>query len=368
MKRLIPILAGVFLLASGAFAQATFGEIEYVEGDVTLSRGVKSLGDLNIGDEILVDDFIRTGTDGVAVLTLGKTTGMRGSLTIKAKSAVYLRVTQEPSGPKTNLELVAGQIGSKVSKLSGSPTLRVSTDSTVMGVRGTSFGVSTSVSGNVLIYCSEGTVEASDGETTLAVPKGEAVEKRAEVALSRVPVAVSSPEDFADRWIAQEIEAFRANPARVIAAYEKRYAELGARFDAAMDKLQRSAALGKWMDEDRRGVRINPRSPETLREKKELMGSILEIRKILFIFERIYYRLDEADALVAGTSAEASNLRQGQTVGAFLRQFRDDRERLARMMVFFRNAERLYALRNEGGAGFPGLGGEDDDFFGSSSF
>jgi len=367
MKRVFPIVAGIFLFVSGAFAQGAFGEIEYVEGQVTLSRGSKNLGDLNIGDEVYVDDFVQTGSDGVAIVALNRTTGMRGSLTIKARSAVYIRLTQGSSGPKTTLELVAGQIGSKVSKLSGSPSLHVQTDSTVMGVRGTEFGVSASVSGNVLIYCSEGTVEASDGESTVAVPKGEAVEKRTAERLRRVPIAVSSPEDFANRWIADEIEAFRANPARVVAAYEKRYAELGSRFSAALDELQKSAALRKWMDEDRRGISVNPRSPETMREKKELVRNVIEIRKILFIFERIYYRLNEADALVSGSAAERAELRPGLTVGTFLRQFRDEREKLARMMAYFRHAEHLYSLRNEGGAGFPDLG-DDDDFFGSSDF
>ncbi len=130
--------------------------------------------------------------------------------------------------------------------------------------------------------------------------------------------------------------------ARVVASYEKRYTDLGARFASAMDELQRSAALRKWTDEDRRGVKISPRSAETLREKKELIGPILQIRKILFLYERIYYRLDEADALVDGTSAEGAEIRSGLTVGAFLRQFRDERENLARLMAQFRYAERLY--------------------------
>lgn len=368
MKRVFPIIIGLLIAVAGVFAQASFGEIEYVEGDVTLSRGVKSLGDLNIGDEVMVDDLIKTGSDGVAIVALSKATGMRGSLTIKPRSAVYVRVVQDPSGSKTTLELMAGQIGSKVSKLSGSPTLQVRTDSTVMGVRGTEFGVSSSVSGDVLIYCSEGTVEASDGETSVAVPKGNAVEKRGVERLRRIPIAVSSASEFADRWIAEEIEAFRANPARVVASYEKRYSDLGAQFSAAMDELQKKASFKKWMDEDRRGTSVNPRSPETLREKKEMIGSIMKIRKILFIYERIYYRLDEADALVSGTAAERSEIRPGLSVGAFLRRFREEREPLARSMAMFRYAERLYNLRNEGGAGFPGLGGDDDDFFGSSDF
>ncbi len=368
MKRLITISACLLVAAAAAAAQPLFGEIEYVEGDVTLSRGGKSQGDLNIGDEVLVDDFIKTGSDGVAVIALNRTTGMRGTLSVKSRSAVYVRMSQDSSGSKTTLELVAGQIGSKVAKLSGSPTLQVKTDTAVMGVRGTEFGVSTSVSGNVVIFCTEGSVEATDGESTVQVPMGKAVEKRPAERLRLLPVAVSSPDEFAKRWIADEIEAFRANPARVVAFYEKRYADLSVRFTSALDDLQRKAALRKWIEEDKAGTRVNPRSADTLREKKELVQSFLELRKILFLFERIYYRLDEAADLVSGTSGERAEIRPGLSVGAFLRQFREERERLAKMMAFFRYAERLYALRNEGGAGFPGLGGDDDDFFGSSDF
>lgn len=367
MKRLLLITA-CLLSAAAAAAQSLFGEIEYVEGTVTLSRGGKSLGDLNIGDEVQVDDFIKTGPDGTAVIALNRATGMRGTLSIKSRSAVYVRMTQDSSGPKTTLELVAGQLGSKVAKLSGSPTLQVKTDTAAMGVRGTVFGVSTSVSGNVVIYCTEGAVETTDGDSTIQVPAGKAVEKRPAERLRMLPVAVSNPDEFAKRWIADEIEAFRANPARVVAFYEKRYADLSGRFTAALDELQRKAALRKWIEEDKAGTRINPRSPDTLREKKELIQSFLELRKILFLFERIYYRLDEAVDLVSGTPGERAEIRPGLTVGAFLKQFRDERERLAKMMAFFRYAERLYSLRNEGGAGFPGLGGDDDDFFGSSDF
>ncbi|HRZ90455.1 MAG TPA: hypothetical protein P5117_13320, partial [Spirochaetia bacterium] len=127
MKRLIVIAACLLTVVSAAAAQTLFGEIEYVEGDVTLSRGGKSLGDLNIGDEVQVDDFIKTGPDGAAVIALNRSTGMRGSLSVKPRSAVYVRMSQDSSGSKTTLELVAGQIGSKVAKLSGSPTLQVRT-------------------------------------------------------------------------------------------------------------------------------------------------------------------------------------------------------------------------------------------------
>ena len=44
MKRLLTISACLLVAAAAAAAQPLFGEIEYVEGDVTLSRGGKSQG------------------------------------------------------------------------------------------------------------------------------------------------------------------------------------------------------------------------------------------------------------------------------------------------------------------------------------
>ena len=42
-------------------------------------------------------------------------------------------------------------------------------------------------------------------------------------------------------------------------------------------------------------------------------GYLLNIRKVLFIFERVYYRMDEISDLVAGTPDEKRAIRPGQT-------------------------------------------------------
>lgn len=367
MKRTVTALV-LILAAAALWAQDAkpFGMVNYVEGTVTVIRAGKPLkAALNIGDDVFPDDMIKTLADSYVVIDLAKSTGMAGTLTIKTKSVVYLRLSPDATKPRSTIELISGQVGSKLAKIAGTPTFQITTDSAVMGVRGTAFTVATSPTGSVLVLCTEGAVAAADESGEVRVPAGSGAEKRPAERIRLVPVGVSSPEEFEKRWIADAIEAFRADPARALADFEKRYSDLSARFSMAFDPLQKSEILSKWLREDAEGKAINPRSPEAMREKKELAGSILEIRKILFIFERIYYRVLQLQDIVAGTPAERQEIRKGLTVGDFLRKVKAEASAFERRVNLFRQAERLYALRNADGAGFSGLGG-DDDFFGSS--
>lgn len=363
-------LAAALALALGAAATAAaqapqpFGSIDFVEGNATVTRGNRLLGDANIGDEVYPDDLIRTAGDGIVVIALGRATGMRGTLTVRPRSVAYLRLAPGDGGPRGGIELIAGQIASKMNKIAGNPSFVVTTETAVMGVRGTAFGVAASVNGGILITCSEGEVEARDGQTRVAVPAGNAAERKPSERLRVIPIRLSSPEEFERRWIADEIEAFRASPTRALADLVERYTELNRRFAEAMDPMQRSEILNKWLREDAAGQVPRSNDPAVMREKREIIGLILEARKVLFIFERIYYRLDQIEGLVLGTPAERAMIRPGLSAGDFLRRFRQEAPTLERRMLLFRQAERLYSLRNQDGAGFSGLGGSDD-FFGS---
>ncbi|MBN2874401.1 MAG: FecR domain-containing protein [Spirochaetales bacterium] len=366
MKKLalIPI---VLTMASLVFAVDVqpFGTIDYVEGGTTVVRSGKSLGDANIGDDLLPDDMIKTASDGLVVIALDKSTGMRGTLTIKAKSVAYLRLSPGDTGPKSQVDLVAGQLGSKLSKLSGNPSLQVQTDSVVMGVRGTEFAIASSVNGSVLVVCTNGEVACSDGGDFVPVPAGKAAEKVAGKRLRLVPVAISTAKQFEESWLTEEIEAFKADAPRALADYEKRYTDLSARFYTAFEPLQKSEILSKWIREDSAGLVPPPNDAATIREKKALMANILETRKVLFIFERIYYRIVQLDGVIMGSALERAVIKPGLTAGDFLRKVRAEAAGLERRVFLFRYAEKLYELRNTGGAGLPGMG-SGDDFFDSS--
>lgn len=375
MKRLLLAL----ILASSATAlwaagATPVGRIDYVEGGVTITRAGKSLGDPNPDDPLLSGDLVKTSADGLLVIAMDKTTGMGGTITVKAKSALYLRLDESKGEKRTQVDLLAGSVASKVKKLSGSPTMQVTTGGTVAGVRGTEFEVAISVNEAALVVCAEGEVSFGDGKEEFPVPAGKAAEKRPGERLRYLPVAVSSVRQFREKWVADEVAAFRADPARALGAYEKRYAELSSSFNQAFEPFQKSEVLRKWMDEDRAGAKPRGIDPAVMREKKAIVGDLQKLRKILVIFERVYYRLDEIDGLVSGTSLERRELRPGLTAGDFLRKVRDERDALSRRVALFRYAELLYSFRNEGGTGMPGSSGGDDffgsdeDFFGSSDF
>lgn len=369
MKKLV-VLAVALTVAIQAFAAPAipFGSVDYVEGNAIIVRSGKSLGEANIGDDVLPDDMIKTAADGLVIIALDKSTGMRGTLTIKQKSVAYIRLASGSSGPKSTIDLIAGQIGSKLAKISGSPSLQVQTDSVVMGVRGTAFSIASSVNDSILVVCTEGAVACTDGGDPISVEAGKAVEKKAGARLRLVPIAISSPEQFEQAWIADEIEAFRSNAVRALGDYEKRYSEQLAQFNTAFAPLQKSETLSKWIREDVLGLVPPPNDPTVLKEKKSLSADILATRKVLFIFERIYYRISQLDQLVMGTALERQNIRTGYSAGDFIRKVRTDAAGLEKRMFLFRYAEKLYEQRNVGGAGLPGMSSadSDDDFFSST--
>ncbi len=363
-----PALLSIALAAAvQAFSLAAtpFGTIDYVEGSSVVVRSGKTLGEANIGDEILPDDMIKTAADGLVVIALDKSTGMRGTLTIKAKSVAYIRLKPDASGPRSTIDLIAGQIGSKLAKISGNPSLQVATDSVVMGVRGTEFAIATSVNGSVLVICTDGEVACTDGGDPVPVPAGKAIEKKGGERLRLVAVAISSAEQFEKRWFADEIEAFKANAPKALADFERRYTDLSAKFAVAFEPLQKSEILSKWIREDSAGLVPYPNDPATLKEKKAIMADIVATRKVLFIFERIYYRITQLDQIIMGTALERTEIRKGYTTGDFIRKVRAEAAGLEKRVFLFRYAEKLYELRNAGGVGLPGMD-SGDDFFGSS--
>jgi hypothetical protein len=105
---------------------------------------------------------------------------------------------------------------------------------------------------------------------------------------------------------------------------------------------------------------------EMLREKKRLIGYILQLRRILFVFERFYFRLAELEDYYRQGYGQGT-LEGPLTSQAFFDAFDRDRQVLARRMAEVRYVIKLYAKRNEGA--FPTDRGEEEEteFFGTES-
>jgi hypothetical protein len=371
MKRLIFIATlAASAMAAMALNVPKVGSIDYAEGGVSIDRAGKTISAPDIGDPILSGDLIKTQSDGLLVIAMDKDSGMSGKITVKARSSLYLNLDQFKGEPRTRIEILTGAIGSKVTKLAGSPTVTVTTSSAVMAVRGTEYEVAVSIvaddaSGSsqqdTLVTCTESKVAVSDGQNEVEVPAGKVLEKRPGENFRFIPVAVSSVKGFSERWMTDEISVFKADAPRALAAYAKRYKELSAAFAAAYEPFQKSSTPKKWADEERDGAKINPLDPELLREKKEIAGYLLNIRKVLFMFERVYYRADQLADAIAGTPAEKREIENGITAGDFINSVKAERDQLAAEVARYRYITQLYQERSPDGDAFS----SGDDFFSS---
>jgi hypothetical protein len=201
-----------------------------------------------------------------------------------------------------------------------------------------------------------------DGRELTAVP-GSVVTQPAGEDFQRVPVAVSDLERFRQDWYAERLEVLKANALKAIRAYALRYVALRERFNRAYAGLARERqVLEKWYEEDRRG-KIGG-NMEILREKKQLIGHLVELRKVLFVFERVYFRLAELEDYYRQGYGEGA-LEGSLTSRAFFQAFDRDRAVLERQMAEIRYLTKLYAKRNQGA--FPTERSEEGEgeFFGT---
>ncbi|MEI6875464.1 MAG: hypothetical protein WCL50_10095, partial [Spirochaetota bacterium] len=166
-----------------------------------------------------------------------------------------------------------------------------------------------------------------------------------------------------DTWITAEIGAFRSNPLKALASYELRYTDNVKQLLADAKALASHPVVKKWIAEFKVGSPVNPYDPQVLREKKEVAPLILALAKRLSVFERVYWRLEEVSALIKGSSFEKAELRRGLRVDRFLATVAENYGPTGNAILDFRQAERLYLLRNPDSAGLEDIGQGEDGFF-----
>jgi len=362
------------LLCAAAFPLAAadaVGTITYVEGSVQIERDEELLDAKRVkeGTSLQNFDLLITGADGRVELELASPMAPAATVKVAPRTRFSLEVGRMGAKRQVTVGLTLGSVSMKCAKLSGEQSVRVQTDTALMGVRGTTFTVTAAVSGDLLIDCDEGEVACTDedGATVSAVP-GEVVERLFAGRLARLPVAVSNLEQFRRGWNAERISALKANAATAIAGFAVRYRSLLAQFDRDFETLLKARrTIEKWQAEDRSG-RIGG-AVEVAKEKKEVIGALFRLRRTLFLFERVYYRLLELkgyhdEGLGRGT------IRYGlasETTTQFFERLERDRRGLEARMAKVRLVARLYAARNEGRLPSGGFGEDEQDedsFFG----
>jgi hypothetical protein len=342
------ILLGI-LLAVSPTVFADIGEIVYLAGAVELTRNGEILDeyDLDIGEAVENFDHFRTGEDGEIIISLDSPKSPESEISISPNTIFTVEIESFEQREKTTLGLFAGAVGLKVKKLKGNQDFQVNSETVSMGVRGTDFSIQTSPAGDVLVSCESGSVACYDedeGREYLAEP-GQVVEKRAQELFRQIPVAVSNLEDFKREWIAERISAFKANALKAVIYYARRYVVYFDAFNQEYASLMaKRDILERWAEENREGT-IGSRI-QIMRDLKEINEHVFNIRVLLFLFERYYFRLLELESYFR-EGYGAGQIEPGLTAAAFFARFNREKGELAEKMAKVRFIMKLRDKRSE---------------------
>ena len=351
------------------------GEIDHISGEVEITRNgeIYESYDLEEGTELENYDLIRTLDDGEVSVIIDSPLCPETIVQVDSDTTFSLEINKLESRNETTLSMITGALALKVQGLSSKQSFQVESESAVMGVRGTSFSVGASPDGGVLVACEEGKVQCKneDGDSLDCMP-GKVVENIPGESFKQIPVAISSLKKFRKEWLAERIDAFKPNALKAIRQYAKKYKEMVLKFDEAYDSLKsKEDMIAKWIKENKAG-KVGSKM-EIMKEKKKIIGDLFKLRRILFIFEKIYFRLIELKGYYDQGYGKGL-VREGLTTKQFFQKFAKQSRILQKKVAKVKFLMKLYAKRNNGK--FPAdvfadddeADDNDDDFFGDDDF
>jgi hypothetical protein len=139
-----------------------------------------------------------------------------------------------------------------------------------------------------------------------------------------------------------------------------------AEFNKSFAAFAGDPALPEWKDQYRRGVTPRANDIAVMRQKSSLVPKLMSLRRVLFLFERVYYRLVDIRENVDAT-ALGSALSTGGTAAEFYKELEADRGELEKKAAAFRFGLKLYAERNEGRDAVSLDSEDEEDFFEDTS-
>jgi hypothetical protein len=339
LKRFVPLMLLAGGLCVSVFAQAPSfsGEVDYLEGEVSVHRDGEILQwpDVDIGLLLERYDLVETGMDGYAEVMVTRETGHESMVRVMQDTAFYFTVESMSTGDRVQFELLGGSLGLKVQKLTGTG-VTVATESAVLGVRGTDFTVTVAPEGSILVTCTEGQVACRNamGQEFLAEP-GRAVEQLRNKQLRELPVDPETIRGFADDWYRQKLDGFVPNAPAIIKGYARQYLEYLDRFNPAYQELmQHNRIFQRWAQDTRAGRSTG----EAVKDKIEVSPALFRMRRVVFLLEREFFRISNLYRVYQ----RYDRLWSGYSTDEFFREFQKQRRTVAWKLSQVRYILKLY--------------------------
>lgn len=324
------------------------GTVTFVQSFPEVVRDGRTLvEDVDFGFRVEHLDAIRTDERSALEIELDAATGIDATISVEPDTTFALDVTALLPEQDGAIELIAGSVNVIARRLAGDSRFEVRTPGATMGVRGTTFSVTTAPGGEILVTAEEGLVEVTDpdGRALFASP-GEAVEVDESTSLFRtVRYDRAQTAAFRSEWRERRAALFVERAPEILRFWGSRYRRARDEFVEAYAELMRQRdVIDTWLDEDRRGVR--PRIGR-LQDRLDLRRAVVRARAALTRYEPILARLDRIEPFVQELAPNVE-LEPGFTAADLYLIVSDDRGVMAERAATVRHVLKLYGIRNGG--------------------
>ena len=212
------IVLAILLLFCLPLAAQNF-TIEYVEGWVDVKHPNGQTVEAMIGDQLQKDDTVVTGDDGTATLTREGA----AEIVISPNSVFSIREIDSGGEKETVMHTALGSVKFKFLRLFGREP-KISTPSTVAGVRGTEFTVYSGDEGSALFTVDSGEVMVTSQGIPVVLLENEGVEVKAGQAPGQKFVKQGRPIDYS-AWVQEKQSEFSADPIAGLRGIERQMDE-----------------------------------------------------------------------------------------------------------------------------------------------
>ncbi|MFW5688941.1 MAG: FecR family protein [Spirochaetota bacterium] len=326
------------------------GTVVFIEGFPDVVReGITVTQDVDFG--FRVENFDSVATDATSSLEIefDASTGIDATVSVEPETQFSIDLSSLAREQNGAVDLVAGTINVVARALEGDSRFQVRTSSAAMGVRGTTFAVSTGPAGEILVSTEEGLVEVTDpdGRSLFAAP-GEAVEVDEERSLFQtVRYDRERVGAFRAEWRTRRAELFAERAPEILRFHADRYRRARETFIEAYGSLmRRRAIIDRWMDQNRRDAAPSSRARE---EAADLLEDVARVRAAMVRFETAFSRLERMAPFVRELAPDVE-LENGISAADLYRRLASDRRIMNERFATVRHVLKLYARRSGGRA------------------
>ncbi|MDC7233587.1 MAG: FecR family protein [Spirochaetales bacterium] len=357
----------ILVLAASPVAADITAVIVDLDGEISISRDGEFLDewDIDYGTELESYDIIHTGPDGYLELSIESPVSSQLSMKVLENTTLFLEHAVQSGKAETSATLHRGAVQTRAAALIQGNNFNIKTETSVMGIRGTTFTVTQSPDTSILVSCREGEVSCTTSDRNSNIMPGKIYETNPSGQFRVQPLPVDKIDLYTEKWQQARLDALKINGALALEQYASLYNQALPRFQDAWTALEvQQKTFDKWEKIMKEGKSVS--MGDAVQDKTAVSKGIIALRASLPMMKHSYFILYDLLKIMEESSWKGLSDNTLNTVAHYKRTQQEYFEKIARVQYYFK----IYLEMDRQSSPFPEDEGGSllDDFLMNSGF